>query len=710
MAEGVRQAEGGEDLLLEIGTEELPAGAVAPALEQLSAGVTERLAGARLTHGAVHTHGTPRRLAVHVERVAARSPDSVRQALGPSVKAGFQPDGAATRAAEKFAQSQGTTVAALHRVQTPKGEYLAAEVHEPGQPAGTLLPPILHALVHGLSFRKSMRWGDVEQPFARPVQWLLALHGAEVVPLVFADVRSGRETRGHRFLAPGPLAIAHPRDYLAALERAHVLADIAVRRTRIRAGVAEAAGHGGGRLLEDEGLLEQVTELVEWPAPVAGRFEERHLDLPPEVLIQEMKSHQRYFAVVDARGKLLPRFVAVSNTPVRDPDLSRRGYERVLTSRLTDGRFFFDEDRKVPLADRVPALERVVWQGKLGTYAEKVGRMRLLAAALTRAVGLPELLSVVDRAALLAKADLTTGMVGEFPELQGIMGREYALASGEPAAVAQAIADHYLPRGASDPVPADDPGALVGMADRLDTLAGLFALGKPPTASADPFGLRRACLGVIHLVLGRSYRLSLGEALGQALDAVGKKLGLGAAAVAEARGQLLEFFRGRLRALWADRARADVVEAVLAAGFDDLRSTRDRLEAFAEIVGAPDFLPLAIAFRRVANIVEKQGRDVTAQPADPALFQERSEKALAEAARRASAEVHRALAADQAPAALAAARALKAPVDAFFDEVLVMTDDRKLRDNRVRLLREVAAVFAPLADLSRIQVETGAAP
>jgi glycyl-tRNA synthetase beta chain len=504
--------------------------------------------------------------------------------------------------------------------------------------------------------------------------------------------------------------VAHPRDYPSLLERAQVLADVARRKERIRTEAAQAARTVGGRIREDEALLDQVTELVEWPTAVLGTFEERHLDLPSEVLVQEMTSHQRYFPVLDAAGKLLPRFVAISNTPVKDPALSRRGYERVLRSRLTDGRFFFDEDRKVPLAARVPALERVVWQGKLGSYAEKVGRIRLLAAALTRAVGRPELLEVVDRAAFLAKADLTTGMVGEFPELQGIMGREYALASGEPPAVAQAIADHYLPRGASDPVPADDPGALVGMADRLDTLAGLFALGKPPTASADPFGLRRACLGVVHLVLGRGYRLSLDAAVDQALDGVGKKLGLGAAPRAEAKSQLLEFFRGRLRALWADRARGDVVEAVLAAGFDDLLLARARLDAFAQIVGAPDFTPLAIAFKRVANIVEKQGRDVSPEPADPRLFQEPSEKELARAAREASAEVHRALGAEDAPAALAAARALKGPVDVFFDKVLVMTDDRPVRENRVRLLREVARVFAPLADFSRIQSETGGGP
>ena len=702
-----------EDLLLEIGTEELPAGAVEPALAQLAQGLGERLAEAHLAHGAITTYGTPRRLAVRAAAVAARSPDSVRQALGPSVKAAFGADGAPTKAAVKFAESQGVAVEALRRVETAKGSYLAVERSEPGQPASALLPPLLQALVHAVSFKKAMRWGDVEQTFARPVQWILALHGSEVMPVVFADVRSGRVTHGHRFLSPGPISLRTAGEYLPALERAHVIADVANRRERIRAGVESLAHAVGARVLADPSLLDQVTELVEWPAPVLGSFEARHLDLPNEVLVEEMRSHQRYFSLVDAQGRLVPHFVAVSGTPVHDPALSRGGYERVLRSRLSDGRFFFDQDRKVRLVDRVPALERVVWQGKLGSYAEKVARIRPLAVHLATAAGLGGLREQVDRAALLAKADLTTGMVGEFPELQGIMGREYARASGEPEAVARAIAGHYLPRGASDPVPDEDPGSLVGIADRLDTLAGLFALGKLPTASTDPFGLRRACLGVIRIILGRGYRLSLSAAIDAALGAgrapagIAAKLGLSEERAAAVRGELLEFFRGRLKALWADDARADVVDAVLAAGFDDLRSTRARLEAFAQVVGASDFAPLAIAFKRVANIVEKQGSDVAAARVDASVFQDPSEGALSEAAGRAAAEVRRALEAEDAPRALAAARALKGPVDAFFERVLVMTDDRRVRDNRVRLLREVAQVFAPLADMSRIQAEGG---
>ena len=696
-----------EDLLLEIGTEEIPASFVVPALEDLQRMLDERLAEARLSHEAMHPYGTPRRLAVLVEAVADRSPDLRREVLGPPVKAAFAADGTPTRAAEKFAQSQGRSVSALRRVQTPKGEYLAADVEEVGRPASELLPPVLSQVVHGLTFRKSMRWGDVEQAFARPVQWLVALHGASVLPVVFGDVRSGRETYGHRFLAPAAIALAHARDHAGALERAHVVPDVATRRTRLHRAVREAAARAGGLLREDEDLLDEVTQLVELPCPVVGGFAERHLDLPPEVLLQEMRAHQRYFAVVDATGKLIPRFVAVSNTPVRDEEISRRGYERVLGSRLADGRFFYDQDRQTPLAARVPQLARVVWQGQLGTYAEKVERMRTLAAWLAREVGLETLSATVDRAALLAKADLVTGMVGEFPELQGVMGRDYALASGEPPAVALAIAEHYQPRGPSDPPPTEDAGALVGLADRLDTLAGLFALGKQPTASADPFGLRRSCLGVIRIILGRGYRFPLGRAVDQALAGIGAKLPR--ADRAHARTQLLEFFRGRLKALWTERVRADVVEAVLSAGFEDLRGAEARVEALGALVETPEFLPLAEAVKRAVNIVEKQGKDVQGDAPEPNLLSEPAERTLYEEARAAQARVSAALEVEDIRGALAAAAGLRGPVAAFFDQVRVMAEERAVRENRVRLLRQVAQVFAPLADFGRIQVESGGA-
>ena len=695
-----------EDLLLEVGTEEMPASFVVPALEELRRSLAEALDEARLGHGALHVSGTPRRLAVLAEAVADRSADVRKEVLGPPVKAAFAPDGTPTRAALKFAEGKGRAVSELRRVQTARGEYLAAEVEERGQPARELLPPALSRVVHGLTFKKSMRWGDVEQVFARPVQWLVALHGGEVLPLVFGDVKSGRETRGHRFLAPEPLPLAHARDHTTALERAHIVPGVAARRTRLHQAVRDAAARAGGLLREDEALLDEVTQLVELPCPVVGRFEERHLDLPPEVLVQEMRTHQRYFSVVDGKGKLLPRFVAVSNTPVRDEALSRRGYERVLAARLTDGRFFFDQDRQMPLAERVPRLERVVWQGQLGTYAEKVERMRALAAWLAREAKLERLLPTVDRAALLSKADLVTGMVGEFPELQGVMGRYYALHDGEPPAVATAIAEQYLPRGPSDPLPTEDPGALVGLADRLDTLAGLFALGNQPTASADPFGLRRACLGVIRVVLGRGYRLHLGRSVDEALRLLAGKLSSGVD-FAAAHAALLEFFRGRLRALWTESIRADVVEAVLAAGFDDLRSAEARVQALGAMVGSPDFLPLAEAVKRAVNIVEKQARDVKGDLPLAALLTEPVERALYEEARGAQAKVTAALAVEDVRGALAAAAGLRGPVAAFFDGVRVLAEDPAVRENRVRLLRQVASVFAPLADFGRIQVDAG---
>ncbi len=695
------------DLLLEIGAEELPASFVTPALADLERILTERMTAARLGHGPVRTYGTPRRLAVLVSGVAERAEDVTREVTGPSVKAAFDKDGKPTTAAEKFAQSVGKRVEELTRITTPKGEYLGTRVEEKGKPAFEILQEVLHAATHGINFPKSMRWGEVEVTFARPVQWVVALLGEEVVPVVLGDVRSGRTTYGHRFHAAAPITLEKPSDYVPALTHAHVVPDVAERRALVLERVRAAAVRAGGALLEDEGLLDQVTNLVELPSPVVGTFEERHLDLPPEVLIQEMKGHQRYFSVVDSRGKLLPRFVAVSNTPVRDEALSVRGYERVLKARLSDGRFFFDEDRKQPLAARVVKLQRVVWQGKLGTYAEKVERFSKLALALADRTGHGDLKPTIERAAHLAKADLVTGMVGEFPELQGVMGREYAKASGEKPEVALAIYEHYLPRGAHDALPTRDEGALIGLADRLDTLVGIFAIGRKPTGAADPFGLRRAAIGIVNLVLARGYRFSLSEAVDQALALVQPKVAdiKRKAGEPPVRAEVLEFFRARLEALWREEARTDVVEAVLSTGFDDLVAARKRLEALVAIVGRADFAPLASAFKRVANIVEKQGKDVAAGPTDPARLVDPAEKALHEAFVRARGKVTDSIRADDYAGALREITGLKPAVDTFFEKVMVMAEDRALRENRVRLLTEIGGLFGRIADVTRFQAE-----
>ena len=695
------------DLLLEVGAEEIPASFILPALEDLKRILTERMGAARLKHGELRTYGTPRRLAVWVKDIADSGEDVTSEKLGPSVKAAFDKDGKPTVAATKFAESLKVPVSELGRSQTPKGEYLSAKVQEMGRPAQEILAEALHAAVHGINFRKSMRWGDVDMAFARPVQWLVALLGTDVLPVVFGDVKSGRTTHGHRFLAPGPIELARPADYEAALEKAHVVADVAKRRAMLLEKVNAVAKGTGGQLLEDESLVEQVTNLVELPSPVVGSFDERHLDLPAEVLVQEMKSHQRYFSLTDAKGKLLPRFIAVSNTPVRDEKLSLRGYERVLRSRLADGRFFFDEDRKAPLETRVEKLARVVWQGQLGSYAEKVERFRTLGVWLAEQSGKAQHRATIERAATLAKADLVTGMVGEFPELQGVMGREYARAGGEPEAVALAIFEHYLPRNANDSLPTQDAGAFIGLADRLDTLCGIFAIGKGPTGAADPFGLRRACLAIINIVLERGYRFSMSAAVDQALKLLEPKIANLKRKPGEAapREQVLEFFRGRLKSLWSESYRTDVVEAVLAVGFDDMVAARKRLEALSGLVGRADFTPLAVAFKRVVNIVEKQGKDVAKGQTNPDKFRDEPERNLHTAFTQARGKVAEYLKTDDFSGALKEITSLKPAVDTFFDKVTVMAEDKDLRENRVRFLVEIGTLFNQVADFSKIQAE-----
>ena len=695
------------DLLLELGAEEIPARFVVPAVGELQRLVVEGLAASGLPHGEVRTYGTPRRLAVTVAGLAERTEDVKKDALGPPVRAAYDKDGKPTKAAEKFAEGLGLRLDQLKRVATPKGEYLAAEVEEKGRTAQAILAGVLGDAVHRLGFPKSMRWGDAEATFARPLHWIVALFGDETISVTFGDVRSDRVTAGHRFLAPGRITLKSTADYLPALQAAHVMPDIAARRALLVERLHAAAKRAGGTLIEDEALVDQVVNLVELPNPVVGSFEARHLDLPPEVLVQEMKSHQRYFSLAGADGKLLPRFIAVSNTPVKDEALSLRGYERVLRARLTDGRFFFDEDRKVALSSRVEKLGRVVYQQKLGTYLDKVERFSALAKDLAEKTSHHALKDTVDRAAWLCKADLVTGMVGEFPELQGVMGREYARASGEPEAVAVAIYEHYLPRGAGDTLPTTDAGALLGLADRLDTLCGIFGIGKPPTGAADPFGLRRACLGVINLVLSRGYRVSLSAAVELSLALLADKLKdvklkAGEPAV---RDQVLEFFRGRLKSLWAEQHRSDVVEAVLAAGFDDLVGTQKRVAALDALVGLPDFAPLAAAFKRVVNIVQKQGKDVGAGAVDPARLEDEAEKQLFRQVAAVREKVSGLLQRDDFAGALREITALKPAVDLFFEKVMVMAEDRALRENRVRLLVEIAALFAPVADFSKIQAE-----
>ena len=697
------------ELLFELGTEELPARFVVPALDDLEKTFTEQCAALNVKHGAIRRFGTPRRLALLVSGIAEKTDDVMKEVQGPSVKAAFEADGKTPKIPGiKFAESVKLPIDQLKRVTTPKGEYLVATVEEKGRRSFELLSDVLNLCTRKISFAKQMRWGDVEQSFGRPLQWIVALLGTEVVPVTFSDVKSGRVTRGHRFLSSGSLTIDKPADYEALLEKANVIPDITKRRKVITERVAAAAQKAGGTVLHDDALIDQVVNLVELPCPVVGTFEERHLDLPAEVLIQEMKSHQRYFTLVDGQGRVLPKFIAVSNTPVKDEKLSIKGYERVLRARLTDGRFFFDEDRKKPLIDTVEKLHRRSWIDKLGTMAEKTDRIRALGVFLANAVGQAAVVSTVERAATLCKADLNSAMVGEFPELQGVMGREYALHDKEPKEVALAIFEHYLPRGAGDGLPTQDAGAIIGLADRLDSLCGLFGIGKKPTGAKDDFALRRAAITFIRIATARSYRFSLGSAIDESISLLGEKLADAKRKPTDptVKEQVLEFFRGRLESTWKETHRADVVEAVLCAGFDDLLAAQLRLEAISAYVSRPDFSALAATFKRVANIVEKQAKDVTRAPVDVSKLTDEPEKVLNVELAKVSAAFVTAVKADDYAGAMAKVVPLRPFVDAFFDKVMVMADDKALRENCVRLLMEIGALFGTVADFSKIQAES----
>jgi glycyl-tRNA synthetase beta chain len=696
------------DLLLELGSEELPAAFVNQGVADLSTQLREALGRARLDMGDTRYQlfATPRRLAVLVHGVQVRQAEKSERVTGPSEAVARDAQGKWTAAALGFARKQGVEPGQL----VIEGGRLQATVVEAGKPALELLPEICQGAIAALRFPKAMRWGDGDLTFARPLVWILALLGSERIPFRHGEIESGTETRGHRFLDPKPFRVAEPSSYALLLQDSSVVPEFPERRQVVAGQLVQAALELGAQLVADEALIDEVTNLVEWPTAVLGGFDPGFLTLPREVLLSEMKSHQRYFALerafADGTSELLPRFVAISGTPVRAPAVARHGYERVLRARLADARFFYDEDRKRTLASRVPDLAAVVFQKQLGSVAEKVARVERLAAFLAGKVTPPgaDLSATATRAAHLSKADLTSGMVGEFPELQGVMGRYYALHDGEPEAVARAIEEHYLPRFAGDRLPESRAGAAVAVADRLDTIAGMFGIGKAPTATADPLGLRRGCLAVVRIVIERGLRLSLRRAVEVSLEPLREKLAQPTELVA---AQVLEFFRGRLKALWSESQPPDVVEAVLSAGFDDLALARLRLLALAKYKDGPDFLELAIGFKRAVNILAKVQDDL-APDVDITRLIEEPEKALHRAQVEAAAAITRPVATGDYETVMRELLRLKPHIDRFFDRVMVMDKDDRLRENRVRLLSRVRDLFFTVADLSKIQVEGGA--
>ncbi len=683
------------ELFLELGTEEIPAGFLPAAMADLERLLFKELKNARIHCGEVRTFATPRRLGIAAVGVALQQERQELNVAGPSVKVAFDGDGRPTKAALGFARSNGVEVADLSRVTTDKGEYLHLSRVIEGRPTAELLPEILPRLIGSLSFRKSMRWKDLEIRFARPMHWIVALFDGAVVPFAYGNLTSGDRSRGHRFMAPETFRVTSCEQFLAAAEKHFVIAEPARRRTLIAAELERAAREAGGRLNPDPELLDEVCNLVEYPVAVSGFFEERYLALPRELLITTMREHQRYFTLLDERGALLPRFITVSNTRVEDPKVVSRGNERVLRARLADAMFFWDEDRRIPLESRLENLKNVIYQASLGTSYEKVMRFRELAVGLARRHD-PSVEKLVERAALLAKCDLETGMVYEFPELQGVMGREYARLEGEDERVARAIFEHYLPVQAGGELPSDSVGAFVSIADKIDTICGCFGVGLIPTGTADPYALRRSALGILNIVLEQGYRLSLPELIRQSLALLEDKLQRSEQEVA---AEVEAFVRQRFfHQLVAQGHPQDLVDAVLSANFDDPADALARVQALAAFRGRDDYQQLVVAFKRAGNII-KGGVE---GPVEPALFEGDCEKQLFAALEKAAAECRRRVAASDYGTALQVVAGLGPFVDAFFEGVMVMVEDEQVRVNRLALLTAVTRLLEQIADFSRL--------
>jgi glycyl-tRNA synthetase beta chain len=685
----------GKELLLEIGTEEIPAAFLPKAMADMDELIRKALNSERLRYGQVTTMATPRRLFLCVADLSEMQEDQVIEKLGPPRKAAFDDQGAPTKAAIGFAKGQGLELAEVEIITTDKGEYLCARKKIVGGPTAELLPELLSRLILSIPFKKAMRWSTLEIRFARPIHWILALFGGAVIPLRIGNIQSGNASRGHRFMSPGPFAVSDCRDYLEKARQAYVIVDPEERKKIIGAEARRVAATVSGKPLIDAELLQTVTFLVEYPTAVCGSFDPAYLDLPREVLTTTMMSHQKYFPVVADDGKLLPYFITINNTLARDPAVVTRGNEKVIRARLSDARFFFEEDRKIPLQRRFEDLQQVVYHTLLGTSYEKVLRFRKLAAHIAARIN-PELKASVDRTAVLAKADLDTQMVGEFSELQGVMGREYALLDGEDPVVARAVYEHYLPLAAGGDLPVTDEGSIVSIADKLDTITGFFAVNLIPSGTADPYALRRQAIGVINILLDKAYPLHLDELIDSCLANLQEQAKRPASAI---KNDVMDFFKTRFEnQLIAQGHPYDVVDAVVATGFSDLTATMKKIIAMEAFRQHADFQPLAVAFKRVANIL----KDFAGGAVKESLFQAQEEAELYRAFVDIRTRALTYLDERRYEAALVEMASLRAPVDLFFEAVMIMAKEEEIKHNRLSLLDEISSLFRKVADFSKL--------
>ena len=685
-----------KELLLEIGTEEIPAGFVPQALSDLKELVQKEFEANRIDFQGVRTLGTPRRIVLYIESVSERQRDEEIRKMGPSKATAFDSSGQPTKAAIGFAKGQSVPVESLEVIQTEKGEYLCAAKKEPGKATFEILPSLLPKIILSIPFQKSMRWAENPIRFARPIHWILGLFGGEVIPFEMGDVRSGNITYGHRFMYPDHIVVKDFKTYLKKINQASVIVDPAERKKRIEEGMIREGAKVSGKVLKDEELLNEVNFLVEYPLPLCGSFDEKFLRLPREVVIHSMKEHQRYFPLMDDHGKLLPHFIFISNIAQKDEKVVVKGNERVLKARLSDAAFFFEDDQKVPLEERVEDLKRVVFQAKLGTSYEKVMRFKNLASFIVERID-PKVRQAVERTALLCKADLVTGMVGEFPKLQGSVGREYARLSGEKPEVCEAIYEHYLPGFSGDRLPSNSVGDVVSIADKMDTIVGCFGVGLLPTGTADPFGLRRQALGIIRIILEKEYSLSLVELIEESSRQLKEKMGR---PFHEVKAEVLDFFRIRYQNFLQDKGYPfDVIDAVLSTSFDQLVDIQHRIDALREAKEWKDFESIVIGFKRAMNIIKGVS---SLKKVDPSLFSEIAEKNLFKSLIDAKGKIDRLLDQRDYPASLLEMSRMKKTIDEFFDKVMVMVEDEAIRNNRLSLLDGIGQLFLRFADFSKL--------
>ena len=706
---GLVQPEAGLELLFEIGSEEIPAGMVAKATDDLKAYLEKLLTAESIGAGVtVQTFGGPRRLTVWAQNLPRKQADVVNEVTGPPRSVAYDSVGEPTRAAVSFAEKQGVALHEVFVVTTPKGEYLAAKQVRRGRTTEQILADILPRAVHDLAWPRSMTWTGLDGArFIRPIRWIVALLGGKPLKLTCAGIPAGDTTQGHRFLGAQAIRVRNFADYEKKLGANGVIVRPAERRAKIEKELAAQTKTSGLRLHADPNLLELVAYLNEFPTVIQGKFDPAFLSLPDEILITVMRDHQRYFALEKRGGELAPAFLAVINLAKDAKGLVRAGHERVLRARFADAQFFWTADQKCRLADYLPKLEKITYESRLGSYRDKVERIRAIARWLMEQwfnLGMMQAhVADADRAAELAKCDLATEMVREFTELQGIVGGLYARAQGEADDVAHAVYDHYRPVGLDDPIPRNLTGCAVAMADKLDSIIGCFAVGLVPTGSSDPYALRRAALGVVKIILDKKLPVSLSQAVGaaaKALHAAAPKKNV----TPKQEAQILDFILDRARYVFRERAGYgyDEVSAVFRSGADDLLDAEKRLAALRSIRKTKNFEPLAVSFKRIRKILEKSNVKSDGLTAQPELFESEAERELFTAGRAAAAKVQTEKRAGQYEQALERIAGLRKSIDRFFDEVMVMAENEAVRRNRLALLAELLREFTTVADFSEL--------